>query len=99
MEKTIAQAVADRFGNDGLRWQIEENGEEVHLIDAIREAGGVRHRTVESRDADLHLFEDGSAIVRTDTGWDVVEYDEEHEIWCADGGWRFRDAGIWGNRT
>lgn len=65
---TIAQGIADRFGNDGQRWHAHG----AALVATIQHEGGNLRGSV-------FVFADGSGIGCNGGAWDVVTLDGD--VW------------------
>ena len=63
---TIAQQVATRFGDDGLRWADAAGTRLEEVCDEL----GSRTRN-DSRGADRIEFHDGSALIMAGGAWDL----------------------------
>jgi len=66
-----SQAIADRFGNDGMRWADDDG---VHLIDVLRK-DGAREDKYQSGTSFHYVYTmpDSSCILVTDNWWDLLD--------------------------
>jgi len=68
--KTTAEQVAEIFHNDGMTWTVEINGEDLDLVDAMRQYGGELDEIGPDRE-ERWLFADGSVITLAEEAWDL----------------------------
>jgi hypothetical protein len=70
---TIAESIADRFGNDGQNF-TDEGGIEIDVVLVQTALEVCAYDTSSSADgAHVYRFRDGSALVTCDSYWDVLE--------------------------
>lgn len=73
--RTVAQQIADRFGNDGLRWRLDGG---FRLVDLCDEQGSRGQVQVSGSGQEWTItawtFSDGSQIGEvTEGGWDILD--------------------------